>query len=56
MTLTKGGTPLVFCKEGSLLGDAPILNESTEAHKLLWPIEKTMLDKDPALKQTPGYK
>ena len=56
MTLTKGGTPLVFCKEGSLLGDAPILNKSTEAHKLLWPIEKTMLDKDPALEQTPGYK
>ena len=41
---------------GSLLGDAPILNKSTEAHKLLWPIEKTMLDKDPALEQTPGYK
>lgn len=56
MTLTKGGTPLVFCKEGSLLGDAPILNKSTEAHKLLWPIEKTMLNKDPALEQTPGYK
>lgn len=55
MTLTKGGKPLVFCKEGSLDGINPILNEATEAHKVLWPIEQTMLDKDPALEQTPGY-
>lgn len=52
MTLTKGGKPLVLCKESSLEGVNPIL---TEPYKILWPIEQTMLDKDPALKQTPGY-
>lgn len=56
MTLTKGGKPLVFCKEGSVKGDAPTLNEATEAHKVLWPIEVTMLNNDPLIYQTPGYK
>lgn len=55
MTLTKSGKHLVFCKEASLDGQNPILNEA-EAYKILWPIEQTMLDKDPALEQTPGYK
>lgn len=55
MTLTKGGKPLAFCIEGDLKGAAPILNESTEAHKLLWPIEVGLLNNDPALTQTPGY-
>lgn len=55
MTLTKGGKHLVFCPEANLRNDGnPILNES-EAYKLLWPIEQNMLDKDPAIKQTPGY-
>lgn len=56
MTLTKDGKPLVFCPEGNpKANNLPILNEATEKHKLLWPIEKTMLDKDPMLTQTPGY-
>lgn len=54
MTLTKGGKPLVFCTEGSVDG-TPILNEATEAYKVLWPIETEMLNKDPKLEQTPGY-
>lgn len=55
MTLTKGGKHLVFCKEGSMKGDYPILNEATEAHKVLWPLDKGILGNDPQLKQTPGY-
>ncbi len=55
MTLTKGGTHLVFCPEANLRKDGnPILSEK-ESYKLLWPIEQNMLDKDPAIKQTPGY-
>lgn len=54
MTLTKGGTPLVFTQQASFNG-VPILNETTEAHKLLWPIDRTLLDNDDALEQTPGY-
>ena len=54
MTLTKGGTPLVFTQQASFNGD-PILNESTEANKLLWPLDRSLLDNDDALEQTPGY-
>lgn len=55
MTLTKGGEHLVFCKEGTLDGKAPILDKKTEAHKVLWPIDKGLMSSDPLLKQTPGY-
>lgn len=55
MTLTKGGKHLVFCKEGSLNGQNPILNESTEAYKVLWPLNTGLLNNDTQLKQTPGY-
>lgn len=55
MTLTKGGKHLVFCKEGSLNGQNPILNESTEAYKVLWPLNTSLLNNDTQLKQTPGY-
>ncbi|MGL5227281.1 MAG: RagB/SusD family nutrient uptake outer membrane protein [Bacteroidales bacterium] len=56
MTLTKDGKPLVFCPEGNPKANGlPILNEATEKHKLLWPIERGMLDNDPKLTQTPGY-
>ena len=54
MTLTKGGKPLVFTAEASLNGN-PILNEATESHKLLWPLDQALLDNDDALEQTPGY-
>lgn len=39
MTLTKGGKHLVFCKEASLDGINPVLNESV-AYKVLWPLDK----------------
>lgn len=54
MTLTKGGKALVFCPEGNIDNNAPLLTDA-EAYKLLWPLDKTLLSKDPALKQTPGY-
>lgn len=56
MTLTKGGKHLVFCKEGSIGTDMPTLDEKTEAHKVLWPVDKTLLGNDPLIFQTPGYK
>jgi hypothetical protein len=55
MTLTLGGKHLVFCKEGSVKGDYPILDEATQGYKVLWPLDKTILGNDPKLKQTPGY-
>ena len=54
MTLTKGGKHLVFCKEGSLDGKEAILEES-QAYKVLWPLDKTILGNDTTLVQTPGY-
>ncbi|MGL5015498.1 MAG: RagB/SusD family nutrient uptake outer membrane protein [Bacteroidales bacterium] len=54
MTITKGGKPLVFSPEANIVGDNPILT-SDEEHKLLWPLERSLLDNDPALTQTPGY-
>ena len=55
MTITKGGDPLVFCKEGSLKKDLPILNKATEAHKVLWPINTGVMSNDETILQTPGY-
>lgn len=55
MTLTKGGKHLVFCKEGSIGTDQPVLDEETEAHKVLWPVDVTLLGNDPLIYQTPGY-
>ncbi len=52
--------PLVFSTDAAYStvygGHAlPILNKGEESYKLLWPIEKTLMDRDPELKQTPGY-
>ena len=55
MTLTKGGKHLVFAPEGNVESTAPILDEATQAHMVLYPIETNMLNKDPLLTQTPGY-
>lgn len=55
MTLTKGGKHLVFAPEGNIDSDTPLLSESTEAYKVLWPINKSQLDNDDQLEQTPGY-
>lgn len=55
MTLSKGGKHLVFCREGSIGTTVPILDENTEAYKVLWPIETEMINKDSKVIQTPGY-
>ncbi len=56
MTQTKGGKPLVFMGEASIYGDnIPILDEATQAYKVLWPVDQTLLNNDPLIKQTPGY-
>ncbi|BEG99498.1 RagB/SusD family nutrient uptake outer membrane protein [Bacteroides sedimenti] len=50
----KNGKPLAFSSEAAYKGK-PILDYTTEKHKLLWPIDITTLNSDPTLKQTPGY-
>jgi hypothetical protein len=54
MTSTKGGDPLVFDVNASF-EDYPVLNKSTEAHKILWPINVGVLNNDTTILQTPGY-
>ena len=48
------GDPLAFRKDLLLVG---VLDQATEAHKLLWPIDRTTLTSDETLKndQNPGY-
>lgn len=55
MTLTKGGKHLVFCKEAAIDSENPILNEETEAYKVLWPVDNGILRNDTTIVQTPGY-
>lgn len=55
MTLTKGGKHLVFCEEGNIGTMEALLDETTEAHKVLWPIDVDLLGNDPLIYQTPGY-
>ena len=53
MTYTKGGDALVYHQEVSY--DAvPILGKD-ESYKVLWPLDKTILNNDTELLQTPGY-
>lgn len=54
MTSTKGGDPLVFDVNASF-ETYPILDKATEAHKILWPINKGVLSNDTTILQTPGY-
>jgi hypothetical protein len=58
MQETKGGKHFVFCERAAMeTNDGltyPVLKES-EAYKVLWPLDKSMLDKDPSLKQNKGY-
>ena len=35
--------------------EEPVLDEETEAHKVLWPVDITLLGNDPLIYQTPGY-
>lgn len=62
MTTVKGGAVtdhLAFCADVCPSTDPSIPNQpvlkTTEAYKLLWPIDKTLLGSDPDLKQTKGY-
>ena len=55
MKNAKDGIPLVFCIEGDIENKAAILDQETEAYKVLWPLDQNILDNDSALKQTPGY-
>lgn len=55
MTYSKNGDALVFHKEGSLEKDYPLLDKATEAHKVLWPVNKGVLSNDTTIYQTPGY-
>lgn len=47
-----GNDPLAFISPNHPYG---VLNKATEAHKLLWPIDKTIWTDDPLVDQTPGY-
>lgn len=62
MTTVKGGAVtdhLAFCGDVRL-SDTPELNhvpvlKTSEPHKVLWPIDKTLLGSDPLIEQTVGY-
>lgn len=51
----KGRYSLVFCIEGDIDNKVAILDQKTEAYKVLWPLDQNILDNDSALEQTPGY-
>ena len=55
MTLTKDGKHLVFCPEGNPANDGTSVLKESEAYKVLWPLDKTILGNDPELTQTQGY-
>ena len=42
-------------KEGDIEGKRAVLNQETEAYKVLWPLDNEILNNDSALEQTPGY-
>lgn len=49
------GKPLVFSTTLPYGFRIPVLNEATESHKVLWPVDVNTLGADPKLTQTPGY-
>jgi len=49
----QNGRPLAF-DNASTYRDVPVLDPN-DTYKLLWPVDKTTLNADPLLKQTPGY-
>ncbi len=49
------GKSLVFSSTLPYGSKIPLLNETTEAHKTLWPVDVATLNADPKLAQTPGY-
>lgn len=50
----KDGKPLAFSAEAAYKDANPVL-KSNEEHKLLWPLNVSLLNADPLLEQTPGY-
>lgn len=50
----KEGKPLAFTAGTSYKNGGSVL-QSSESHKVLWPINIGLLNADPELKQTPGY-
>ena len=49
------GKSLVFSAAANYDKGVPVLNQATEAYKILWPVDVTVLNNDPKVKQTPGY-
>lgn len=49
------GKSLVFSSTLPYGSKKPLLNSSTEAHKVLWPVDVNTLNADPKLVQTTGY-
>lgn len=50
--------PLVFSIDaayGEATGHAAVLDKATEAYKVLWPIERSLINNDPLLTQTVNY-
>ena len=51
--------PLVFAAEAAYaeegLEQVPVLDKATEAYKILWPIESSLMGADPLLTQTVNY-
>lgn len=38
-----------------LENNTPLLDYATQKHLVLWPLDKSLLDDDNVLEQTPGY-
>ncbi|MFK8265551.1 RagB/SusD family nutrient uptake outer membrane protein [Capnocytophaga cynodegmi] len=50
------GNPLVFSPLANYVdSNTPILDQTKEGYKVLWPINKQVIDTDPQVEQTPGY-
>lgn len=47
-----GADPLVFKSAGNPYG---VLDKTTKAHMILWPIDRAIWTNDPLVNQTPGY-
>ncbi|MGB4960296.1 MAG: RagB/SusD family nutrient uptake outer membrane protein, partial [Saprospiraceae bacterium] len=52
MRMKSGSDPMVFKSANHPFG---VLNKSTQAHEIRWPIEPAIWTNDPLVDQTPGY-
>lgn len=56
LTDRTNGMALVFSTEANIDGSTtPLLDPKTEAYKVLWPINRSLIDNDGLVKQTEGY-